>query len=161
VIQELARLFARDLVVLERELALYPDDASLWVAVPGLSNPGGNLAQHLVGNLRHFVGATLGGTSYVRHRDREFTDREAGREALIRDVRTAAAEVRAALEGLDRARMEEPFPLEVGGGHPPTGLFLMHLLTHLAFHLGQLDYHRRAATGQATSAGAVPTAALF
>lgn len=55
-----ARIFARDLEVLEREVGLYPDDASLWKAVEGQPTLGGNLALHLAGNLRHFIGAVLG-----------------------------------------------------------------------------------------------------
>jgi hypothetical protein len=36
-----------------------------------------------------------------------------------------------------------------------TGVVLVHLATHLAYHLGQLDYHRRVVTGDSTGVGAV------
>jgi hypothetical protein len=36
----------------------------------------------------------------------------------------------------------------------------MHLSTHLAFHLGQIDYHRRVVTGSNQSVGAVRTSEL-
>lgn len=160
-IQELDRLIQRDLAVLERELALYPDDASLWTVLPGLATPGGNLAQHLVGNLRHFIGATLGGTGYIRHREAEFSDRTATRAELVDAVRQTARDVTGALATLDPARLGDPFPLEVGGGRPVTGLFLMHLLTHLGFHLGQIDYHRRVVSGDPVSAGPTPVSDLL
>ena len=151
-LQTLARLFDRDLAVLEREIALYPDDASLWREVAGQPTLGGNLALHLAGNLRHFVGGVLGGSGYVRHRDAEFEQRGLARAAVIGEIRAARAEVAAALAKLDPARLGDPFPEAIRGHELPTRMVLSHLLTHLAFHSGQLDYHRRAATGDRTSA---------
>jgi len=45
-----------------------------------------------------------------------------------------------------------------------TGDFLLHLVAHLTYHLGQVDYHRRLLTGQggqirAVSLGEIATAA--
>jgi hypothetical protein len=37
---------------------------------------------------------------------------------------------------------------------------MLHLATHLAFHLGQIGYLRRAVTGDATSSGPVSNAVL-
>src|SRR6266436_2648115 len=37
-------------------------------------NSFGHLVLHLTGNLSHFAGARLGGTGYVRDREREFTE---------------------------------------------------------------------------------------
>ena len=150
--QTLARLFDRDLAVLEREVALYADDASLWKEVPGQPTLGGNLALHLCGNLRHFVGAVLGGSGYIRHREAEFEQRGLSRAAIIEEVRIARSEVATALAKLDAARLGEPFPEAIRGHQLPTRMVLSHLLTHLSFHLGQLDYHRRAATGDRASA---------
>ena len=151
-IQTLARLFDRDLAVLEREIALYPEDAALWREVPGQPTLGGNLGLHLAGNLRHFVGAVLGGSGYVRHREAEFEQRGLSRAAVLAEVRTARSEVAEAFTKLDPARLGEPFPEAIRGHTLPTRMVLAHLLTHLAFHAGQVDYHRRAATGDRTSA---------
>ena len=151
-IQTFARLFDRDLTVLEREVALYPDDASLWKEVHGQPTLGGNLALHLAGNLRHFIGGVLGGSGHVRHREAEFDQRGLSRQVLIAEVRAAKEEVAAALAKLDPARLGEPFPEAIRGHELPTRMVLAHLLTHLSFHLGQLDYHRRAATGDRVSA---------
>lgn len=160
-IGDLRRLLARELATLRREVEAYPDDASLWAPVPGLSNSGGNLALHLCGNLRHFLGAGLGQSGYVRDRDAEFSTKGRSRAELVAEIGRAAAEVDAALRDLDPGRLGEPFPLPVGGFHPPTRLILLHLLSHLAFHLGQLDAHRRAATGDPTAAGALGLADLL
>jgi hypothetical protein len=151
-IDDLRRVFRRDLTTLAREVALYPDDASLWKGVPGQPTAGGNLALHLCGNLRHFLGTTLGGTGYVRQRDLEFNRKDVTRAELQAEIETTAGDVDAALAKLEPSRLAEPFPIEIGGASLPTGVVLAHLATHLAFHLGQLDYHRRAATGDRTSA---------
>ena len=151
-IHALLSLLRRDLDTLSRELALYPDDASLWKDVPGQPTSGGNLALHLVGNLRHFVGAVLGGTGYVRTRDLEFSTKGLTRAEVMAFVALAKAEVEGTLGALDPTRLTEAFPEEIRGVRLATGLVLQHLATHLAFHLGQLDYHRRAATGDRASA---------
>lgn len=130
------------------------------MAVPGQPTAGGNLALHLAGNLRHFIGATLGGTGYERQRELEFNTTGLSREAVIAEVRRAAAEVEATLAGLDPARLTATYPLEIQGLRLGTEVVLLHLATHLAFHLGQVDYHRRAVTGDRTSAGPLALAPL-
>jgi hypothetical protein len=159
-IPALAHVLRRELDTLERELRLYPDDASLWVSVPGQTTAGGNLALHLAGNLRHFIGATLGATGYVREREREFSSTGLSREAIIEEVRRATQDVEATLKALDPSRLAATYPLEIQGIRLGTEAVLLHLASHLAFHLGQVDYHRRAVTGDRTSAGPLALAAL-
>ena len=36
-----------------------------------------------------------------------------------------------------------------------TGDYLIHLATHFAYHLGQIDYHRRVVTGAAFAVDAM------
>lgn len=157
---ELSKLTLRDLDGLASEVRLYPDDVTLWQAVPGCPNSGGTLVLHLVGNLRHFVGAVLGGTGYVRHREAEFSTRGLSRAELLALIGSARAEVGEALEKLDPAVLATTYPVTLGDRSLPTGLFLLHLAVHLGYHLGQIDYHRRAATGDPTSAGVISPLAL-
>jgi hypothetical protein len=158
--QDLSTLFLRDLDGLRREIELYPDDAAPWTEIPGLPNRGGTLALHLAGNLRHFVGGILGGSGYVRDRDLEFSARGVPRAELLDKVAAARQEVEAALASLDPVRLDSDYPLPHGGRIISTRLYLMHLAMHLVYHLGQIDYHRRAATGDATSAGVIPVRVL-
>ncbi|HXC16509.1 MAG TPA: DinB family protein [Holophagaceae bacterium] len=151
-IRTYARIFDRDLGVLEREVSLYPDDASLWKPVGGQPTLGGNLALHLAGNLRHFLGAVLGGSGFKRDRDGEFSSRDRSRDAVIAEIRRARSDAAMALAKLDPASLDRPFPEAIRGHTLPTRMVLVHLITHLSFHLGQLDYHRRAATCDRTSA---------
>lgn len=159
-IQDLSLLLLRDLDGLRREIELYPDDAAPWAERPGLPNRGGTLALHLAGNLRHFVGAVLGGSGYVRDRDLEFSARDVPRAEILEKVAAARREVEAALAALDPARLDEDYPLPLGGRIASTRQFLLHLAMHLTFHLGQIDYHRRATTGDSKSAGVIPLSAL-
>jgi hypothetical protein len=101
-IPHLQTLFSRELDALAREVRLYPDDESPWKPVPGCPNTGGNLTLHLVGNLRHFIGAQLGSTGYVRNRDAEFSTRGGiSRNELLTLIEAARTDVSASLSALD------------------------------------------------------------
>ena len=150
----------RELAAVRRSIEAYPDDRSIWEERPGLPNAGGTLALHVCGNLRHYVGAVLGGSGYVRDRDAEFAARGVPRARILQTIDEARAEVARALETLPAERLTAPFPEPVAGRAVTTRDFLVHLATHLAYHLGQLDYHRRAVTGDARSIGAVASAEL-
>lgn len=152
---DLLVLFRRDLRCFIREIELFPDDASLWRTMPGISNSAGNLALHVAGNLRHFIGATLGGTGYVRQREKEFAQREGSRAALVAGLEAALLDVETGLRHLHPEALAEPFPVPVGGLHPTTGRLLLSLSAHLAFHLGQAGYLRRALTGDGRSTEAM------
>jgi hypothetical protein len=153
-------LFRRDLGCLSREVGAFPDDATLWRTLPGISNSAGNVALHVAGNLRHFVGAVLGATGYLRDRDREFSRREGTRAELIAELDRTALDVEVGLRAVTEATLAAPYPAAVAGHHPPTGRFLLHLEAHLAFHLGQAGYLRRALTGEAGATGGMGLAEL-
>lgn len=80
---------------------------------------------------------------------------------LCDGIALASAEVSRTLSSLDAVRLDEPFPIPAYGRSVVTGLSLLHPSTHLAYHLGQLDYHRRVVTGDRRGAGAVSMAPLF
>ncbi|MFN8582087.1 MAG: DinB family protein [Gemmatimonadaceae bacterium] len=151
----LAQLFARDLAALRREVEAYPDEASLWASAPSVPNCAGTLVLHLSGNLQHFVGAVLGGSGYVRDREAEFSRRHVPRAELLRAIDDAAAAVAATVPRLSAETLAEPFPIPVGPVRLVTLDFLLHLATHLTYHLGQIDYHRRALVGAAGGASCV------
>ena len=150
----------RELEAFAREVELFPDDDSLWRTLPGVANSAGNLALHVCGNLKHFVGAVLGASGYVRRREAEFAARSGRREDVARQLREAAGVVTAVLPRLPRGVLEAPYPEPHDGVQLRCDAFLLHLCVHLAFHLGQAGYLRRALTGDARSSGAVSLAAL-
>ena len=154
-VDSIRRCMVRDLGTFEIELASYPDDASVWTMHPQIPNTTGTLVLHVAGNLRHFVGASLGATGYVRDRDAEFSTRNLARRELLVLLHAARDEVDATLRTLSVARLDETYPLEIGGTSLTTGQFLVHLATHLAYHLGQADIHRRVVTFDPKGVGAV------
>jgi uncharacterized damage-inducible protein DinB len=159
-IDDVRRLMTRELEAFAREVELFPDDETLFRTLPGLSNSAGNLALHACGNLRHFVGAVLGGTGYKRDRDAEFQARSGRREDLARELRGTLESVSDVLGRLPESRLTERYPESVGGVELPCGRFLLHLCVHLSFHLGQAGYLRRALTGDGRSSGAIAIRAL-
>lgn len=149
-----AAVICRELRALERELMAYQTEDQVWQLPAGLPNSGGTLALHAAGNLLHFIGAVLGGTSYVRDRDAEFQRRNVPRVELIAELQRAAAVVEETLNGVDPSVLEATYPLAVANRRVVTADFLTHLATHLAYHVGQADFHRRIVTGDA--AGVTP-----
>ena len=151
----LLKTMLRDLHAMERELALFPDETSVWRTLPGVANSAGNLALHVAGNLRHFIGHVLGGSDYVRDRDREFSQRSGSREDLRAQLAQAEEVLRSVLPVLDAQALDAPYPAAPGGLAVSTGTWLLHLATHLAFHLGQAGTLRRALTGSSATSGAL------
>lgn len=151
----LRMLLTRDLRAVRRELEAYPDDATLWRAVPGLPNTGGTLALHVAGNLRHFIGAVLGRDGYVRDRDAEFARRDVPRSELLAGIDAAIVAVERALQDADDAILERPWPEPIAKRTVPARDFAVHLVAHLAYHLGQMDYHRRMVTASTSGVDAV------
>lgn len=152
----IAGVLTRDLKALRRELDAYPDERDLWKLPPGIANSAGTLALHLTGNLLHFIGAQLGNTGYVRDRDAEFGRRDVPRAELLRAVDQTISVVSDVLPRLTAVDLERDFPQVFMGVKVQTGDFLLHLIAHFDWHLGQLDYHRRLVTGREAKIGAVP-----
>lgn len=140
---DLLEFFTRDLRKLKEEIAAYRDENDLWVVRGEIANSAGNLCLHLVGNLQHFIGATLGHTGYVRQRELEFSTKNVPRQALLDAVDETILMIETTLQRLGEADFEQNYPLEKHGQVLTTGHMLLHLLTHLNYHLGQVNYHRR------------------
>lgn len=149
---DMERLLVRELRAFQREILLFPDDAAVWATLPGITNSAGNLALHVAGNLRDFVGRVLGGLPYIRDRDDEFGRRTGTREEVVTALEAAIGAVEQT--PLDQGR-EGEFPERPGGYRVEMRLFLMHLCVHAAYHLGQAGYLRRALTGDTRTSGAV------
>ncbi|WP_299116403.1 DinB family protein [uncultured Winogradskyella sp.] len=142
-IETLIRLFNRDLNKLKEEINLYKDEFNLWKINGSISNSAGNLCLHLVGNLNHFIGAILGDTGYVRQRDLEFSLKNVSRAEMIKQVDDTMLVVESVLHQLTEADLYKEYKIHVFKNPMTTEYFLVHLTTHLAYHLGQINYHRR------------------
>lgn len=149
-VASIAAIIERELRTLRSQLESYSDERDLWLVAPGISNPPGVLAAHLVGNLQHFIGARMGGTGYVRDRDAEFARRDRSRDELLAAIDETRGVIHATLAALPEHELDKDYPDVVAGVRVTTGDFLIHLATHLAYHLGQVDYHRRLLAGGGT-----------
>ena len=101
------------------------------------------------------MGAVFGKTGYVRDRDAEFSRRNVPREELLRGIDATLLAVERGMAQVDDASWDKPYPLPIGGYSVTIGDALTHLVSHLGYHLGQVDYHRRMVTGDAGKIGAV------
>jgi len=146
-ITTIAAIIERELRTLRAQIEACSDERDLWRVAPGIANPPGVLAAHLVGNLQHFIGARLGGTGYVRDRDAEFARRDRSRAELLAAIDETRGVVRATLAALPEHELDADYPDVIGGVRVTTGDLLVHLISHLAYHLGQIDYHRRLLAG--------------
>ena len=141
--ESLLEIFERDLNRLKEEINLYKDQNSLWIMKTGISNSAGNLCLHMLGNLNHFVGAVLGKTDYVRDRENEFSAKNISAKTLINYIENTIEIVKHTLEKLSDEDLEKDYPEQEPGKSVKTHFMLVHLLTHINYHLGQINYHRR------------------
>ena len=142
-IETLDKLFQRDLENLKTEISSYKDEENLWEISGDVKNSAGNLCLHLCGNLQHFIGAVLGNSGYIRNRDAEFSRKNVPLKELVKEIELTTTDVVKTLKKLKEVQLGEKFPINVFGYEMTTEYFLIHLITHLNYHLGQINYHRR------------------
>ncbi len=136
-------IFERDLNRLKTEIELYTNENSLWQMEKGISNSAGNLCLHLIGNLNMFIGNVLGKTDYVRNRPLEFSLKNIPRANLLQSIDATIVMVDRTLNALREEDLQLEFPILVFEKKTSTEFMLIHLTTHLSYHLGQINYHRR------------------
>lgn len=141
--ETLKTIFNRDLTKLKQEIESYQDEKTIWTTEKGITNSAGNLCLHLIGNLNTFIGAELGKTNYVRHRELEFSLKDVPRDELIQKIQETKILVESILEKMTEEQLEQDYPIVVFESKNSIAFFLVHLTTHLAYHLGQINYHRR------------------
>lgn len=139
----LSQLFLRDLEKLKTEMSSYRDEKKIWEVSGDVINSAGNLCLHLCGNLQHFIGAVLGNSGYIRNRDAEFSRKDIHIRELVAEIETTTQIVEKTLKEFKEEELSKTFPINVFGYEMTTEYFLIHLTTHLNYHLGQINYQRR------------------
>jgi uncharacterized damage-inducible protein DinB len=135
-IEELEQL--RDAV---HELAEPLSERELWSKPVEPGNSVGHLILHLTGNLNHYVGAQLGGTGYVRDREREFTEGQPpAKAALLANLDAAVTTFGRVVESLSAQQLAAPHPHAASGSVLKA---LVHVVAHFALHRGQMSYVAR------------------
>lgn len=136
-------LYERDLNKVITEIALYKKEENMWLVEKGIANSAGNLALHLIGNLHTFIGKEIGKTNYVRNRDLEFSQKDVSRASLILELENTILMIKDSLSALTDTDLQADYPFPKFAESSSNEYLLMHLLIHLSYHLGQINYHRR------------------
>jgi uncharacterized damage-inducible protein DinB len=140
--KSLSDVFEKDLIRLKVEIEAYTNEEKLWIKADGISNSAGNLCLHILGNLNNYIGAILGNTGYVRNRRAEFSEKTT-KEFLIKSLEETTEMVKNVILSIDSDVFNQVYPDNVFGHEMKTDYFLIHLVGHLNYHLGQINYHRR------------------
>lgn len=141
-IEDLIKLFGRDLDKLADEISLFNEE-DIWIVRGRITNSAGNLCLHLVGNLNAYIGKNLGDSGYIRNREAEFSSKNIPKHNLLAKVTETKETVIRILRSLDKSALSEPYKEDVLGYKMTVGYFLIHLSSHLSYHLGQVNYLRR------------------
>lgn len=141
--QTLKKLFKRDLEKLRNEISLYKKEENLWRTEGEIANSAGNLCLHLIGNLNTYIGKEIGKTGYERNRPAEFSLKDIPREDLLEKIDETILVIDTSLDCLDENTLADDYPILVFNEKTSIQFLLVHLATHLTYHLGQINYHRR------------------
>lgn len=133
----------RELDKLQAELTKYEQEEDIWKLYPGIQNSAGNLAIHLLGNLKHYVGAEIGQTGYERDKPSEFQVKGISREEIYAEIEEVKKLTKDILDNLSSEVLEGDFIDRLEDKVYPTELILHHIMAHFTYHLGQINYHRR------------------
>jgi len=136
-------LFNRDLKRVINEIEQYNNEADIWKIKGQINNSAGNICLHLVGNLKTYIGKELGETNYIRNRELEFSSKNVPRQELIKRVENTIEIITQTLDNLNEDILANEYPILVLENKTSTEYLLVHLTTHLTYHLGQINYHRR------------------
>ena len=121
---------------------LTPDQ--IWARGNENANAVGNLALHLMGNVRQWILCGVGGAEDHRDRDSEF-DARSGSEALDR-LRVTVAEAVDVLKALPHERLSE---LRTIQKHWDLTVLeaIYHVVEHFSMHTGQIIFATKLLTG--------------
>src|SRR4051794_21091321 len=108
--ESIRTIYLRELRALRREIEAYPNEKDIWAEPAGIGNPAGTLALHLAGNLQHYLGARLGGTSYVRNRNAEFSRRGVSRTEILEELDAASIAIARAFDRVTDADLVTTYP---------------------------------------------------
>jgi uncharacterized damage-inducible protein DinB len=123
---------------------MFTSEEDLWKTKGKITNPAGTLALHLCGNLSNYIGKILGGFEYTRDRDAEFSTKGLQKSEVLEKIENTKQLVLSSLRKINITELNTTYPENVLGGEMTTGFFLLHLASHLSYHLGQVNYLRRA-----------------
>jgi hypothetical protein len=136
----LTTFYERDIRRLIEEINLFKNEENIWRTTGSVKNPAGNLALHIIGGTNYLIGATLGGTRYVRDRDKEFSMKGVDRKIIVNQLEALIPMIMSTLNAVD---MGAEYPRVFDDAKRTNTYVLTQLALHLNYHLGQVNYLRR------------------
>jgi len=140
----LANFYERDIRKLIEEVNLFRSEENLWKTLGSIKNTSGNLVLHIIGGMNSLIGATLSKTGYVRDRNQEFVKKNVERKWLVAELEALIPIVTNTLNSFTPEQMEADYPFIFDDMTRSNSYVLTQLLVHLNYHLGQVNYLRRA-----------------
>ena len=106
-----------------------------------------NLIAHLCGNVRQWIGSTLGGMPDIRNRKAEFEEQPAlPKHQLLLLLRNTVDEAVTIISGMDSGRLAQTVETQDG---PLSGLEVIYqVVGHFQQHTGQVVFMVKQATGR-------------
>ncbi len=115
------------------------DDAQIWSRPSPSSNSIGILLQHLEGNLSQWIYAGVGGNTFRREREAEFTrENGATRDQAIATLHDLEARIREVIANVPEESLLDSRRIQ--GFDESIMSALMSALSHLELHAGQIIY---------------------
>ena len=140
---ELIKIYSRDLDRLKVEINTFRLESNIWITKGDIKNSAGNLCLHLIGNLKTYIGKNIGNYDYIRDRDSEFSLKDIPPQRLLEQIEETQEIVLKSLSQMRMEDLEELHKEDVLGYSMSNRFFLIHLVAHLSYHLGQINYLRR------------------
>lgn len=137
------KLYLDFLNALSEEISLYKNEENIWKLSGSITNTPGNLCLHLCGNLNHFYGAIIGNTGYVRERDLEFSKKNLSKAELLKEIDETKKMIEKIFDDLKAEDINKIYPEDKFGENVTYGFIFSRLISHLSYHIGQINYHRR------------------
>jgi hypothetical protein len=115
------------------------DAQQIWIRPSSESNSVGIILQHLIGNLKQWVCAGIGGVDFHRNRPEEFKDEaHPSRDEIVGKFIELAHAIEAVLNRIPADSLHSPRRIQ--GTDATVMSALLKALTHLEFHEGQILY---------------------
>jgi hypothetical protein len=120
------------------------DSNQIW---QGPQNSIGNLILHLCGNVRQWIGSSLGGQPDIRRRDQEFArDSRIDTPELLLQLKVTVRDALAILENLPPARLTERVTTQDGERFVLEVIY--QVVGHFQQHTGQIIFQTKLLTGE-------------
>ena len=142
-IKALHNLYERNLNKVLEELKSYNKGENLYKINGEITNSRADVTLHICGNLRHFMGAMISGSGYIRQRNDEFGLKNVKKSKMVYGIKQTKKLVLASLKEMREDKLEEIYSINVFGKEMTTQFFLIHLYGHLNYDLGQINYQHR------------------